>query len=51
MVKEFMGQGTHVVKSYEFFEEFGVDDWANSRSGFNPLKEDFGNTSFILTKI
>lgn len=37
--------GTYVVKSYEFFRSLGVDDWANSRSGFNPLQQDFGNAS------
>lgn len=46
-----LGEESDLVKSHEFFEEFGLDNWTVTKSGYNPLKEDFGNTSFLLTKI
>lgn len=38
-----------VVKSYDFMAEFGFDSWAQTKSTFNPIREDFGNTSFLVT--
>jgi hypothetical protein len=40
-----------VVKSYEFIDEFSEEEWALTKSRFNPIKEDFGNTSFFVTDI
>ncbi len=40
-----------MVKSYEFIDEFSEEEWALTKSRFNPIKEDFGNTSFFVTDI
>ena len=40
-----------MLKSYEFIDEFSEDEWALTKSRFNPIKEDFGNTSFFVTNI
>ena len=32
-------------------KNFSKDEWTNTKSGYNPLKEDFMNTSFFLTEI
>jgi hypothetical protein len=39
------------VKSFTFVDSFSRDEWCMTRSGYNPLKEDFMNTSFFVTKI
>lgn len=39
------------LKSHEFIKEFSREKWAETKSGYNPFKEDFMNTSFFLTKI
>ncbi len=39
------------MKTHEFMNEFAKEKWAETRSGYNPLKEDFLNTSFLMTEI
>lgn len=39
------------MKSHVFMNEFAKEKWAETRSGYNPLKEDFLNTSFLVTDI
>lgn len=51
MHQTILQRDANVVKSYEFFDEFGFENWTNSKSNFNPLKEDFGNTSFLVTSV
>ena len=51
MHKQILGRDAEVIKSYEFFEEFSHEKWSTSKSGFNPIREDFGNTSFLVSKI
>jgi hypothetical protein len=29
--------------------EFSKENWTTTKSGYNPLKEDFSNTSFCVT--
>lgn len=38
------------LKSYQFVEQYSEKNWATTKSGYNPLKEDFFNTSFFVTK-
>ena len=38
-----------MLKAYEFVEMFSKEDWTTTKSGYNPLKEDFINTSFLLS--
>ena len=49
--KEFLKRDAHVVKSFEFIEEFSVENWTTSKSGFSPIREDFSNTCFLTSKI
>ena len=32
-------------------KQFGLDNWATTKSGYNPIKQDFANTSFFVSKI
>ena len=50
MYTKVCGKKGEQVKSYEFVDNFSKDDWTMTKSGYNPLKEDFGNTSFFVTK-
>ena len=38
------------MKSFEFVQKYSEKNWATTKSGYNPLKEDFFNTSFFLSK-
>ncbi len=44
------GKKSVVMKSYEFVDEYSDKNWVKTKSGYNPLKEDFSNTSFFLSK-
>lgn len=39
------------LKTHEFVSEFAKEKWGETRSGYNPLKEDFLNTAFFVTDI
>jgi len=39
------------MKTHQFVEEYSHTKWATTKSGYNPLKEDFLNTVFFLTKL
>jgi len=30
-------------------DEFSIEKWTQTQSGYNPIKEDFFNTSFLVT--
>ena len=51
MHKEFLKRDANVVKSFDFIEEFSMENWTVSKSGFNPIREDFSNTCFLTSKI
>ena len=38
------------MKSYQFIQEYSEKNWAKTESGYNPLKEDFANTAFFLSR-
>ena len=44
------GKKGETVKTYTFIENFSKEEWGLTKSGYNPLKEDFMNTSFFVTK-
>ena len=44
------GKKSLIMKSYEFVDEYSERNWVRTKSGYNPLKEDFSNTSFFLSK-
>lgn len=50
MYERVFDRRSEVLKSFEFVERFSEKNWAQTKSGYNPLKEDFANTSFFLTK-
>lgn len=50
MYSEICKKPSMFMKSYEFVNEFSKEKWGETKSGYNPLKEDFMNTSFFLTK-
>ena len=49
MYKKVTNQRSKVLKTHEFMDEFAKVKWAQTRSGYNPLKEDFLNTSILVT--
>ena len=46
-ILENFGGRYRVSKPAEFFGEFGRAKWAETQSGYNPMKEDFLNTRFL----
>ena len=38
MHDEVLGKESQVVKSFEFIQEFSSENWAQTRSNFNPIK-------------
>ena len=38
MHEEVLGKESQVVKSFEFIQEFSSENWAQTRSNFNPIK-------------
>ena len=39
------------VKSFQFMDSYSKENWAETKSGYNPLREDFENTSFFITDV
>lgn len=50
MHRRITGKPSQVMKSYQFVDEHSDKNWVNTQSGYNPLKEDFSNTAFFLSK-
>lgn len=50
MYEKVFDKRSEVLKSYDFVEQYSEKNWAKTKSGYNPLKEDFSNTAFFLTK-
>lgn len=44
------GQTAQVYKNTEFMEQFSMEKWAETRNGFNPMREEYVNTSFLVTE-
>lgn len=40
-----------VYKSHQFMKEFAVSKWTETQSGYRPLRDDFQNTSVLITKV
>ena len=49
MYKEITGKKSEIFKTSQFMKEFSREKWTETKSGYNPLKEDFANTSFFIT--
>lgn len=50
MHRRITNKPSQVLKSYQFVEDFSDKNWVTTQSGYNPLKEDFANTAFFLSK-
>lgn len=44
------GNDSEFLKTWEFVERYSDKNWAATKSGYNPLKEDFLNTSFFISQ-
>ena len=47
--KKISGRRAEIYKTYEFMDLFSKTKWTETKSGYNPLKEDFLNTSLMTT--
>ncbi|CAI2371507.1 unnamed protein product [Moneuplotes crassus] len=43
------GKKASHMKNYEMFDKFAVSNWCETQNGFNPMKEEYVNTSFLLS--
>lgn len=50
ILEKFSSTEYQVMNPKAFFELFAELTWAQTRSGFNPMKEDFANTRFIFPR-
>lgn len=50
MYKDVSGKKSTIFKTADFMKEFSREQWTETKSGYNPLKEDFYNTSFLVTE-
>lgn len=48
---QLFGRKAESMKSYEFMNHFAKEKWTETKSGYNPLKEDFLNTAFLVTSV
>lgn len=39
------------MKTWEFVERYSESNWCQTQSGYNPLKEDFSNTTMFCSKV
>lgn len=49
MHQKVTGYNSEFMKTWEFVEKYSDKNWATTKSGYNPLKEDFLNTSFFIS--
>ncbi|KAL4445616.1 hypothetical protein ABPG74_006167 [Tetrahymena malaccensis] len=51
LYKQVCNKKGKALKSYQFMDIYSKEKWAETKSGYNPLKEDFENTSFFITDV
>ena len=44
------GKNSLHMKGFDFVDKYSDAKWTTTQSGYNPLREDFSNTSFFVTK-
>lgn len=44
------GKPSIVLKNKEFAEMFLKEGWGDTQNGYNPIKEEYINTSFLITE-
>ena len=49
--KHLTGKQGEVYKNRDFMEQFSLDSWGMTRNGFNPMKEEYFNTTFFTTDV
>lgn len=47
--RKIAGKDCQTLKNMEVFDEYAVSSWCETRNGFNPMKEEYINTSFLLS--
>jgi len=47
--KKITGKRAEIYKTYEFMDLFSKTKWTETKSGYNPIKEDFLNTSILTS--
>ena len=47
---EITKQPASVYKNKEFIDMFAMDTWALTRNNYNPMREEYVNTSFLVTE-
>lgn len=50
MYKKVTKRKGRFLKTHEFMDEFAKEKWCQTQSGYNPIKEDFLNTSIFFTE-
>jgi hypothetical protein len=48
--RKLTGKTASVIKNAEFCEMFLKEGWADTQNGYNPIKEEYVNTSFLVTE-
>lgn len=48
ILERFSDSPYQIINPASFFEKYAEPSWAQTKSGFNPMKEDFANTRFIF---
>lgn len=43
------GKNPRILKNYEMFDEFALKGWWETKNGFNPMREEYVNTSFLIS--
>ena len=49
--QEICGRKAQVFKNIEFMETYALESWAECRNGYNPMREEYINTSFLVTDL
>ena len=44
------GQPAAVYKNKEFVDMFALESWATTKNNYNPMREEYVNTSFLVTE-
>ena len=48
--QQITGKQAQVYKNEEFMNLFALDSWCTTRNNYNPMREEYYNTSFFVTE-
>ena len=49
--QEICGKPAQVYKNVEFMDQYALESWAQTQNNYNPMKEEYVNTSFLVTDL